>query len=84
MTMNENMLKGKWLEVKGDIQKAWGKLTDDDLEQTKGDLKSIGGLIMQRYGETQGDYSKKLADIFSKFEEKKDEAISKVKETLKN
>lgn len=33
MKVNENTTKGKWLEMKGDIQKAWGKLTDDDLDK---------------------------------------------------
>ena len=49
MNLNENTIKGKWLEIKGDIQKAWGKLTDDELEKTKGDMKAIGGLIQQKY-----------------------------------
>ncbi len=84
MTVNENTIKGKWLEMKGDIQKAWGKLTDDELEKTKGDMKAIGGLIQQRYGETQNSYSKKLSDIFKRFETKKDETIDKVKKNVKN
>lgn len=44
--MNENTIKGHWLEIKGDIQKAWGRLTDSELDQTKGDAKAISGLIM--------------------------------------
>ena len=71
MTMNENVIKGKWLEMKGDLQKAWGKLTEDDLEKTKGDLKAISGLIQQKYGEAQEKSSAKLDEIFKKFESKK-------------
>lgn len=82
-TMNENTIKGKWLEIKGDVQKAWGKLTDDELEQTKGDIKSIGGLIQQRYGQEQGVYGKKLEDIFKRFEAKKDETVESIKSTIK-
>ena len=41
MAINENTIKGKWLEIKGDVRKAWGKLTDDELEQTKGDMTAI-------------------------------------------
>lgn len=84
MTINENTIKGKWLEVKGDIQKAWGKLTDDELEKTKGDAKAISGLIQQRYGEGHDSVSKKIADIFKRFDEKKDETVNEVKKTLKN
>jgi uncharacterized protein YjbJ (UPF0337 family) len=83
MTINENVIKGKWLEMKGDIQKAWGKLTDDELDKTKGDPKVIGGLIQQRYGETQELYGKKLSDIARRFEEKREETAEKVKDALK-
>ena len=51
--INENIVGGKWKEVKGRIQKAWGALTDDELESTKGDLNQIGGLVQKKYGETQ-------------------------------
>lgn len=83
MTMNENTIKGKWLEIKGDIQKAWGNLTDDELEKTKGDMKSISGLIQQKYGKAQENYDKKLSDIFNKFEDKKDHTVEKVKNNLR-
>lgn len=83
MTMNENTIKGKWLEIKGDIQKAWGKLTDDELEKTKGDAKAISGLIQQRYGEAQERSSEKVNEIFKKFESSKDQAVHNTKETLK-
>jgi uncharacterized protein YjbJ (UPF0337 family) len=84
MNINENIVKGKWLEMKGDIQKSWGKLTDDDLEKTKGDLKAIGGLIQQKYGETQEKSSTKLNEIFKRFEAKKDAVTSDVKHAIKN
>ena len=84
MNLNENSIKGKWLEIKGDIQKAWGKLTDDELDKTKGDLKAIGGLIQQRYGEAQDNYGSKLAGIFKRFEDKRDDVVAEVKKNLKS
>jgi uncharacterized protein YjbJ (UPF0337 family) len=71
-------------EIKGDIQKAWGKLTDDDLEKTKGDLKSISGLIQQKYGQTEDSYSKKVSDIFDRFANKADDKFESIKTELKN
>lgn len=84
MTINENVIKGKWLEMKGDIQKAWGKLTDSDLDKTKGDLKAISGLIQQKYGEEQDKSTAKLADIFKRFEKEKDSIVEEVKNKLKD
>ena len=84
MTINENTTKGKWLEIKGEVQKAWGKLTNDELEKTKGDMKAISGLIQQRYGEAQKGYDDKLTGIFKSFEGKKDQSFDKLKSEIKN
>ncbi len=81
--MNNDLIKGKWLEIKGDIQKAWGNLTDDDLEKTKGDLTSIQGLIQQKYGKEKESFTQKLSDIFGKYSDKKDSALDSVKAKLK-
>lgn len=82
MKMNQNIMQGKWLKMKGDIQKAWGKLTDDELEQTKGDMKAVGGLIQQRYGDAQVDAKARLNDIYKRYGSKKDEVFSDVKKQL--
>ncbi len=83
MTINEDTINGKWLEIKGEVQKAWGQLTDDELTQTKGDMNAIGGLIQQKYGNEKETYSAKLAGIFRQFEAKKDALVESVKENLK-
>ena len=84
MKLNDDKLAGKWLEIKGEVQKAWGKLTSDELETTKGDMKSIGGLIQQRYADEKETYGKKLSDIYERFTDKKDAAVDAAKEKLKN
>lgn len=83
MALNENTIKGKWLELKGTIQKAWGKLTSDEVEKAKGDAKEIGGIIQQKYGESKEKSSQKLSEARKDFENKKDETIAEVKKKLK-
>jgi len=83
MTTNQNTISGKWLEIRGDIQKTWGKLTDSELDKTKGDICAISGLIQQKYGEAQETYRKKVSDIIAKFETKKDEVVQNVKKAIK-
>lgn len=83
MKLNENVVAGKWLEIKGEIQKHWGNLTGDELDKTKGDMKSIGGLIQQKYGEAQEVYGKKLSDIYSNFDSKKESTVEAVKDGIK-
>jgi uncharacterized protein YjbJ (UPF0337 family) len=83
MNINENTVKGKWLEIKGDVQKTWGKLTNDELDKTKGDFKTISGLIQQKYGKEQDNYDKKLSGIFQRFEESKEKTFDNIKNNLK-
>jgi uncharacterized protein YjbJ (UPF0337 family) len=48
--MNNQILKGNWMELKGDIRETWGKLTDDDMEVIAGKRDQLIGHIQQRYG----------------------------------
>jgi uncharacterized protein YjbJ (UPF0337 family) len=48
--MNEDILKGKWMQFRGDIKKAWGRLTDDELDQIDGERDKLVGKIQERYG----------------------------------
>ncbi|NMD38896.1 MAG: CsbD family protein, partial [Christensenellaceae bacterium] len=34
--MNKDIIEGKWEQVKGGVQKNWGKLTNDDLDVIEG------------------------------------------------
>ncbi len=64
---NENIVKGKWKELKGEIQKIWSKVTDNELEETKGDMTKVSGIVQTHYGETQENVRSKLNDFFAKF-----------------
>jgi uncharacterized protein YjbJ (UPF0337 family) len=67
---NEQMIKGKWKEIKGEIKTQWGKMTDDELEKNSGNLTTIAGLIQQRYGSKKEEVQEKLHKIAAKFSEK--------------
>ncbi|CAN5413789.1 hypothetical protein BH10BDE1_BH10BDE1_27630 [soil metagenome] len=47
---NKDEMAGKWKEVKGEISKKWGEITDNDLEKTKGNAESLVGLLQQKLG----------------------------------
>ncbi|MGB7917857.1 MAG: CsbD family protein, partial [Rhodomicrobium sp.] len=48
--MNWDQIAGDWKQFEGRAQKQWGKLTNDDLQQAKGDQKILAGKIQERYG----------------------------------
>lgn len=85
--MNQDVVSGKWNEIKGEIRKMWGDITGDELEKSKGNLTSIVGLIQQKYGYKKEDVSLKLNQIVSRFDEKKEDLkrdVSEMTETIKN
>lgn len=64
--MNNDELKGKWKQVKGNVKKNWAKLTDDDLEAIKGNKDILVGKIQERYGITKEEAKKQLDKFKSK------------------
>ncbi len=61
--MNKETLKGKWEQLKGNVQKQWGKLTDDDIEVIQGNAKVLVGKLQERYGMTKEE-AQKAVDEF--------------------
>ena len=48
--MNDDMLKGKWAQLKGKVKVQWGKLTDDEIDQLDGRKDQLVGKVQERYG----------------------------------
>jgi len=48
--MNKDQAIGNWEQFKGSVRKQWGKLTDDHVEQIKGDRQKLAGRIQESYG----------------------------------
>lgn len=71
--MNSDTIQGKWTEIKGELQKVWGKITDNEWEQTKGDAKKISGLIQQKYGEQKDEVGRKVNDVFNRYSNRSDD-----------
>ncbi len=53
MAINEDILKGKWKQFKGEIRSRWGKLTDDELDEIEGNRIKLEGKLQERYGYTR-------------------------------
>lgn len=64
--MNKDILSGKWTQLRGDVQKRWGKLTDDQLDVINGDRLKLIGKIEENYGIARDEAEKQLADFESK------------------
>lgn len=74
--MNENIITGKWKEIKGDIQKTWGKLTDNEIEESKGNILNLAGTIQKKFGLAQEEAATKLNRIIDKYRNEKENKTS--------
>lgn len=51
--MASDMLKGQWKQLRGEVKKQWGELTDDDLDIVEGERDKLIGRLQERYGYTR-------------------------------
>lgn len=56
-------VKGNWHQFKGSVKAKWNDLTDDDIDQMKGERERIFGKIQEKYGKAKW----KEADIEREF-----------------
>lgn len=61
-----NVFAGKWKQLKGDIKKQWGKLTDDDLDQAEGNWDKFVGRLQERYGKSREETDKEAKSFFDR------------------
>jgi uncharacterized protein YjbJ (UPF0337 family) len=51
--VNTQVLQGQWNQVRGQLKKKWGQLTDDDLKFANGNLDQLVGRIQHKTGEAR-------------------------------
>jgi uncharacterized protein YjbJ (UPF0337 family) len=64
MELNWDIIKGKWLQLKGEARKQWGKLTDDDWDQIAGDREKLAGRLQEQYGWTREQVEDEFKRVF--------------------
>ena len=63
--MNSDMLKGKWMQMKGSVRSKWGKLTDNDLTEIQGDTEKMIGKLQERYGYNREQAEKEMNEFMN-------------------
>jgi len=61
--MSDDILKGKWKQLRGQIQQKWGDLTNDDLDRIEGAQTEFEGLLQERYGYTKERAKQEVNDF---------------------
>lgn len=60
--MNKDQISGMWKQVRGEAQKQWGELTNDDLDKVEGDFTTLVGKIQERYGVEREEAERQVND----------------------
>jgi uncharacterized protein YjbJ (UPF0337 family) len=61
--INQTTLKGNWNEIKGQLRKHWGQLSNDDVQTFDGNIDQLVGLIQRKTGETRSAVEDYLNDL---------------------
>jgi uncharacterized protein YjbJ (UPF0337 family) len=56
--MDSDIVKGKLKQLRGEIKRKWGRMTDDDLMETEGSIEKMVGRIQERTGEKRDEIEK--------------------------
>jgi uncharacterized protein YjbJ (UPF0337 family) len=68
--MNQDILQGKWKQIRGEAQSLWGKLTNDDLDRVEGSSEKLAGILQERYGYSKQRAENEVANFMERFDEK--------------
>ena len=64
--MNQDILKGRWAQLKGELKTQWGKLTDNDVTQIEGEKDKLVGKVRERYGIERDEAERQVNDWLKK------------------
>jgi uncharacterized protein YjbJ (UPF0337 family) len=74
--MNQDILAGKWKQMRGELKTWWGKLTDDDVDRIGGQKDKLVGLIQERYGYTREQAEQEVERRLQEYGDKAVRSIS--------
>ena len=61
--MNKEQAEGSWNQFAGKVREKWGKLTDDDIAQLKGDRQQFFGTLQKKYGVAKEEAERQIKDL---------------------
>lgn len=67
--MNTDTFKGQWKQIKGEVKRRWGMLTDDELDQIDGNFDKLVGRIQERYGYQKDQAERELNEFITTYKD---------------
>ena len=69
--MNKDTIGGNWKQFKGEIQRQWGKLTNDQLDIVEGNREKLAGQIQEAYGVAKDEAERQVREFNQRFKDDK-------------
>jgi uncharacterized protein YjbJ (UPF0337 family) len=66
--LNQDILAGKWKQMRGQVKEWWGKLTDDDLDRIDGAMDKLAGTLQERYGWKRDEVEREMKRRFEGYD----------------
>ena len=61
--MNRDILEGKWSQLRGEVKRKWGRLTDDELDEMEGNADKLVGRLQEEYGYSREQAERELTEL---------------------
>jgi len=65
--MNEDIIAGKWKQLKGKVKEQWGELTDDEIDKLDGRKDRLIGKLQERYGMSKDEASRQADNWWNRY-----------------
>lgn len=66
-TGTENILKGNWMQARGQVKAWWGELTEDQIDEIDGNRTKLAGTLREQYGweqaKTESEIDRFMSDL---------------------
>lgn len=64
----EHKVQGNWNSIKNEIKHRWKDLTEEELEESKGNLHRMADIIHDKYGESKESIESKMEKFLNKYQ----------------
>jgi uncharacterized protein YjbJ (UPF0337 family) len=68
--MDRDILAGKWKQIRGEVKRMWGNITDNDLDRIDGHREVLAGVLQERFGWTKERTDQELQRFTTEMEKK--------------
>lgn len=65
MSINWDVVKGKWNQLKGEAREQWGRITDDEWDRIAGNKDQLVGKLQEHYGWSREEAERRADNYFS-------------------